>query len=53
LRVAGTESNARGRSGINQRWAATGVAIAACILLRPDGGILLIAVAFYGGGSSP
>ena len=36
-----------GEAGINQRWAATGVAIAACILLRPDGGILLIAVAFY------
>ncbi|MGA8067962.1 MAG: glycosyltransferase family 39 protein [Terriglobales bacterium] len=28
-------------------WAATGAAIAACILLRPDGGILLAAVVFY------
>ena len=28
-------------------WAATGTAIAACILLRPDGGILLAAVALY------
>jgi hypothetical protein len=28
-------------------WAATGAAIAACILLRPDGGILLAAIAFY------
>src|ERR1700686_1604230 len=28
-------------------WAATGAAIAACILLRPDGGILLAAVALY------
>ena len=28
-------------------WAATGAVIAACILLRPDGGILLGAVAFY------
>jgi len=28
-------------------WAATGVAIAACILLRPDGGILLAAVLLY------
>lgn len=28
-------------------WAATGVAIAGCILLRPDGGILLAAVATY------
>jgi hypothetical protein len=28
-------------------WAATGAAIGACILLRPDGGILLAAVALY------
>src|SRR5258708_3130423 len=28
-------------------WAATGGAIAGCILLRPDGGILLVAVVFY------
>src|SRR5271166_1487174 len=28
-------------------WAATGAAIGACILLRPDGGILLAAVAVY------
>ena len=28
-------------------WAATGAAIAACILLRPDGGLLLAAVGFY------
>lgn len=28
-------------------WAGTGAAIAACILLRPDGGILLAAVALY------
>jgi 4-amino-4-deoxy-L-arabinose transferase-like glycosyltransferase len=28
-------------------WAATGAAIAACILLRPDGGILLAAVTIY------
>jgi 4-amino-4-deoxy-L-arabinose transferase-like glycosyltransferase len=28
-------------------WASTGTAIAACILLRPDGGILLAAVALY------
>ncbi len=28
-------------------WAATGAAIAACILLRPDGGILMAAVVFY------
>jgi 4-amino-4-deoxy-L-arabinose transferase-like glycosyltransferase len=28
-------------------WAATGAAVAACILLRPDGGILLAAVLLY------
>ena len=28
-------------------WAATGAAIATCILLRPDGGIQLAAIAFY------
>jgi len=28
-------------------WAATGAAIAACILLRPDGGLLLASVLFY------
>jgi 4-amino-4-deoxy-L-arabinose transferase-like glycosyltransferase len=28
-------------------WAATGAAIAACILLRPDGGILLAAILLY------
>ena len=28
-------------------WAATGAAIAACILLRPDGGILLVVIALY------
>jgi 4-amino-4-deoxy-L-arabinose transferase-like glycosyltransferase len=33
--------------GAYKLWAATGAAIAACILLRPDGGILLAAVAFY------
>ena len=31
-------------------WAGTGAAIAACILLRPDGGILLAAVVLYLGG---
>jgi len=30
-----------------QLWAATGLAIGACILLRPDGGILLAAVGCY------
>jgi 4-amino-4-deoxy-L-arabinose transferase and related glycosyltransferases of PMT family len=30
-----------------KRWAATGAAIAICILLRPDGGILLAAMTLY------
>ena len=34
-------------------WAAAGVAIAACILLRPDGGILLAAVLLYVAVSAP
>lgn len=33
--------------GVGKLWAATGVAIAACILVRPDGGILLAAVLLY------
>ncbi len=33
--------------GAYKLWAATGAAIAACILLRPDGGILLAAVTIY------
>jgi 4-amino-4-deoxy-L-arabinose transferase-like glycosyltransferase len=31
----------------NKFWIASGCAIAACTLLRPDGGILLVAVGFY------
>lgn len=38
---------ARAESGQLKLWAATGAAIAACILLRPDGGILLAAVGLY------
>ena len=41
MRTAGAGKGAR------RLWGATGAAIAACILLRPDGGILLAAVAFY------
>jgi len=37
-------AEAKNTSGL---WAATGAAIAACILLRPDGGILLAAVVIY------
>ena len=33
--------------GARRLWAATGVAIGACVLLRPDGGILLAAVLVY------
>ena len=41
MREAGVEM------GVYKLRAATGAAIAACILLRPDGGILLAAVALY------
>ncbi len=33
--------------GVNKLWAAAGAAIAGCILLRPDGGIVLAAVLLY------
>jgi hypothetical protein len=36
-----------GRSSAWLLWAAAGASIGACILFRPDGGILLAAVAFY------
>ncbi len=41
-----TRDSATGMS-VRKIWAATGAAIAACILLRPDGGILLAAVVLY------
>jgi 4-amino-4-deoxy-L-arabinose transferase-like glycosyltransferase len=37
----------QGKLAATKFWAAPGAAIAACILLRPDGGILLAAVLFY------
>ncbi len=43
----GRMQEAGGGMGIYKLWAATGAAIAACILLRPDGGILLAAVVLY------
>jgi 4-amino-4-deoxy-L-arabinose transferase-like glycosyltransferase len=43
----GRMHEADGGTGVYKLWAATGVAIAACILLRPDGGILLAAVGLY------
>jgi 4-amino-4-deoxy-L-arabinose transferase-like glycosyltransferase len=46
MHAAGMESGVLGRT-CRMLWAATGAAIAACILLRPDGGILLAATAFY------
>ncbi|MGA8541017.1 MAG: glycosyltransferase family 39 protein, partial [Terriglobales bacterium] len=42
-----------GEAGTRKLWAATGAAIAACILLRPDGGILLAAVVFYLAAAAP
>jgi 4-amino-4-deoxy-L-arabinose transferase-like glycosyltransferase len=50
MHAAGVEARAE-PGAIDQTcrklWATTGAAIAACILLRPDGGILLAAVALY------
>ena len=45
MQESGVGSGALNRSA--KLWAATGAAIAGCILLRPDGGILLAAVATY------
>jgi hypothetical protein len=45
--VAGLNRMREREAGALKLWAATGVAIAACILLRPDGGILLVAVVLY------
>ena len=49
---AGVRAGSRAQPGAldqtcRRLWAATGAAIAACILLRPDGGIVLAAIAFY------
>ena len=44
--VCGEAVSARRRSGAGL-WAATGAAIGACILVRPDGGILLAAAGLY------
>src|SRR5208282_28569 len=43
----GRMQEAGGGMGVYKLWAATGAAIAACILLRPDGGILLASIALY------
>jgi 4-amino-4-deoxy-L-arabinose transferase-like glycosyltransferase len=43
----GRMHEAGGGVGVYKLWGATGAAIAACILLRPDGGILLAAVGLY------
>jgi hypothetical protein len=45
--AAALDRMGEGDSGTKRLCAATGAAISACILLRPDGGILLAAVAFY------
>ena len=44
---AGMSGGMSGKMNERKLWAATGAAIAACILLRPDGGILLAAVLLY------
>jgi hypothetical protein len=45
--VAALNRMQAGGMGVGKLWAATGLAIAACTLVRPDGGILLAAVLFY------
>ncbi len=45
--VAGLQAMREGRPRDLTLWVFTGAAIGACILLRPDGGILLAAVALY------
>jgi hypothetical protein len=45
--VAALNRMREGRMGVGKLWAATGAAIAACIVVRPDGGILLAAVLLY------
>jgi 4-amino-4-deoxy-L-arabinose transferase-like glycosyltransferase len=45
--TAGLQRMRNGGVGVNRLWAAAGGAIAVCILLRPDGGILLASVVFY------
>jgi hypothetical protein len=45
--VAALQRMEGGKTGVNWLWAGSGVAIAYCILLRPDGGILLAAVVLY------
>ena len=35
------------RDGSLARWAGSGLAVAACILLRPDGGLLLVSIGLY------
>jgi 4-amino-4-deoxy-L-arabinose transferase-like glycosyltransferase len=44
--VAGFDHLSQGRVRW-KAWAGSGLSIAACILLRPDGGIVLVAVCFY------
>jgi hypothetical protein len=45
--VAALNRMHEGETGAWKLWGATGAAISACILLRPDGGILLVAVVSY------
>jgi 4-amino-4-deoxy-L-arabinose transferase-like glycosyltransferase len=46
LAVIGLDNLERGGSG---PWLGCGASVAACILLRPDGGLLLLAIGFYVG----
>ncbi len=45
--VAALARMCEGGAGVRRLWAASGAAIPGCILLRPDGGVLLAAVVVY------
>jgi 4-amino-4-deoxy-L-arabinose transferase-like glycosyltransferase len=47
MRADGEEGSAEKNSKPWPFWAATGAAVGMCILLRPDGGILLVAIGLY------
>jgi len=51
--AAALDRTREGAMGARGLWAATGAAIAACILLRPDGGILLAAIIIYLAAAAP
>lgn len=47
LAAAASERMAAGDDGARMIWAATGISTGCCILLRPDGGLVLAAILFF------